>query len=229
MRDANGSASPDEEARRNLVRSNAEQAALRELVRLIAHDLNNPLQSITLILELLELEVPGEEARERVRQCSKGAALMRHLVRDLAAVARPIRPDEVPTVEATLDQTLGVLRRRLDRHGIELSRDTAAFADRRLASTDEASALRWTLLSALLGTIETAAHAEVERHRLRVTAHGDELRLALEATSDEGPSTASQPATAVWQRVVDACAGSRVSVSADAHGITITLPAQAAG
>jgi signal transduction histidine kinase len=222
--DANGSETSDAQMGRDLARSRAEQESLRELVRLIAHDLNNPLQSITLILELLELDLQGTDSLERVHQCAEGAALMRLLVRNLGEIAREVQEDDLPSVKDTVDSALGVLRRRLDRNGIELARDTEGLAGRRLASAADASALRWTLVAALLAAIDAAANGPASRHRLSVEACPAGLRLAIVAAD---PEPARDPAgldPERQRRLVDACAGSSLSVSVEGAAITVALP-----
>ncbi|MHC4830273.1 MAG: histidine kinase dimerization/phospho-acceptor domain-containing protein, partial [Planctomycetota bacterium] len=70
-------------------RAQADLAALRGLLAVMAHDLSNPLQSLTVLLELsLEDLATTHPAHAKLDQCLDAAQRMRGMVRDLSGFAR---------------------------------------------------------------------------------------------------------------------------------------------
>jgi signal transduction histidine kinase len=213
----------DESAEDALVvaeRQAAELSALRELIRLVAHDLNNPLQSMTLLLELLELELSDEALIERVGQCIEGVRSMRSLVRDLSDFARG-GATHPTTVGDVLDRVLRVASRRLARHHIEVDRATASLDARALADLGEIAAVRAALLNAVLGAVHVAADVRADAYALSVRAQGDALVLLLRRPAE--PTDALGFGEDHTLRVMRACAGTRLCPSIDAGALRLAF------
>lgn len=94
---------------------------LRELIALMVHDLSNPLQSLSMLLELAQDDVqPNTEAHERLVEASRAAVAMRSLVRGLGDFNRSSRVGDQVAAARLVSSTLKVLDRRFSRQGIEL-------------------------------------------------------------------------------------------------------------
>ena len=110
---------------RELERSNAE---LEQFAHVVAHDLQEPLRSVTGYLKLLErrhAEALAPEAPEFVHFAVDGAQRMRQLILDLLEYARVGQATEpAPTpLDAALDRVLRSLRAAIEESGAEVTRD----------------------------------------------------------------------------------------------------------
>lgn len=104
----------------------AARDTLLRLLGIVTHDLNNPLQSLIVLLELSVDDAPiGSEARVRAEQCQLAADRLRGLTAALSAVLRG-RPEDAPQVWARAQALFGS---RLDRSGVTTQCDLTALAE----------------------------------------------------------------------------------------------------
>ena len=211
-------------------RLGAELEALRDLVSVLAHDLSNPLQSLTVLLELALEEVPrNDPAHGKLEQSLDAAQRMRHLVRDLSGFARSAaRRSTSPTVGTSVDRCVGVFRRRFERQQIELSVDLGEAKGRELAGTVDTRALQSALMNALLGFVATAGSSGYAEHRLEIVADGDVLDLRLEGRGDDGWQPLGLPETH-RDRVHDSAVGSAVHAVVEPARVVIRVDRGADG
>lgn len=122
-----------------------------------------------------------------------------------------------------LERTLGVTRRRLERHRVVVDVQIEALRERRLVSATDAFALRSALLNAILGVIAAASRSEAKRHELLLHAEPD--ALFIELTPAAGADASSGPIGADYlARVIDACAGSSLTASTRGASLRIEIP-----
>lgn len=89
-----------------------------EVLGILCHDLNNPLQSLVVLLELGVDEAPeGTDTRARAEQCQAAAERIRVLTAALTGLLREL-PEDGPRVWSRVE---ALLRRRFERSSIALS------------------------------------------------------------------------------------------------------------
>lgn len=160
---------------------------LRELIALMVHDLSNPLQSLSMLLELAQDDVdPSSEAHERLVEASRAAVAMRTLVRGLGDFNRSARAgDEVPAARL-VSSTLGVLQRRFSRQGIELI-DQPRDLDEH---TQVDAQFQLLFLTLLLSALAADADPNKARSLTVSTPSPTSLQIAFKATDPNGVSEA---------------------------------------
>lgn len=218
-----GAASASEAEVRRL---QAELTALRELIGIAAHDLSNPLQSLTVLTELAAEEVPtSHEAHEKLTQSLEAAQRMRHMVRDLSEYARANskRLGE-NTIVSTLQRCLSVFERRFERQCIALEVDvTKAFDEKLDAST--ARALRSAAMNTLLGVVGRATGSSYSEHLLTARVEGNTLRFDYWGTDGGGSQEPLALEAGHTERIRDAVAGTRLAFESAGGRVQLSLDA----
>lgn len=183
--------------------ASAQRDALLELMSVLAHDLNNPLQTLLVLSELALDESPaGSEPHDRARQCLAAADRLKVLTQAMGASLRG-RPQDIQQVWARVQTMLG---RRLERYGVMVSTQLAA-----LGTTPFGGDAEWAVLMAVLAVITTASTSPVRRHELTIVGElvGDDARLelglaAIDVDGVRRPLAFSDPAIARLRDVVPA-------------------------
>lgn len=194
----------------------AEAEALRELLGVAAHDLSNPLQSLSVLLELAldELE-PSSPIADKLESSLTAAEQLRGLIRGLAEFSRG-EPGAMSrrTVGRVINACLGVCERRFERQRIALHRDTDAVEG--LAPADPR--LKGALLNLLLGCIQAAGRSGMSQHALSITAGGSNAagRLFVTLHGEAGEPLALDDRYVV--RAELACAGNSVGLHLERPG-----------
>ncbi|HWB79253.1 MAG TPA: histidine kinase dimerization/phospho-acceptor domain-containing protein [Nannocystaceae bacterium] len=160
----------------------AQRDALLELMSVLAHDLNNPLQTLLVLSELALDESPaGSEAHDRAKQCLAAADRLKVLTQAMGASLRG-RPQDIQQVWGRVQTMLG---RRLERYGVTVSTQLAA-----LGTTPFGGDAEWAVLMAVLAVIATASTSSVRRHELAIVGalvgEHAQLELGLTAIDAEG-------------------------------------------
>lgn len=162
--------------------ASAQRDALLELVSVLAHDLNNPLQTLLVLSELALDESPaGSEAHDRAKQCLAAADRLKVLTQAMGASLRG-RPQDIQQVWTRVQTMLG---RRLERYGVVVTTQLAA-----LGSTPFGGEAEWAVLLAVLAVIATAAASTERRHELAIVGSLDgehaQLELGMAAVDAQG-------------------------------------------
>lgn len=164
-------------------RAQAQRDALSELIAIATHDINNPLQSLVVLLELsIDDVMPGSDAQGRLQQCLVAADRIRVLSSALGGLVRA-RPQDGPGVWARVN---GLLARRFERFAVTVAADFSA-----LAKQVFPPALEFSLLSACLVVIATATSDSFPR-RLEIEAAADPPRASLRLR--DAPASGWEPA-----------------------------------
>ncbi|MBC8071891.1 MAG: hypothetical protein IAG13_26425, partial [Deltaproteobacteria bacterium] len=108
------------------MRAAGQRDVLLELLSVLAHDLNNPLQTLLVLSELALDESPaGTEPHDRALQCLAAADRLKVLTQAMGATlrGRPLDAAQLWT------RTAVMLGRRLERYGVTVVLDLAALAE----------------------------------------------------------------------------------------------------
>jgi hypothetical protein len=138
-----------------------ERDALRELVALVTHDLSNPVQSLTVLCELMcEEMAPHSEPYRRAQQCLQATSRMRDLIRDLAWVTQL---DGSHTLNTRLERAIRLLGRALERRQLAVDCSLGDVGNAVAPAGFEFVAL--ALLHAIIGDIQPGQTRGVLRVR----------------------------------------------------------------
>ncbi|TPV92502.1 MAG: HAMP domain-containing histidine kinase [Myxococcales bacterium FL481] len=148
----------------------SELAALRGVAGVFAHDLSNPLQSLTVLLELSADEATvGASDAGRIGQSLDAAKSMHTLVHDFVRLMRPHHHAAVETeFVAVLDRCLRMFRRRFDRQNIVVHRALTALETAPPAPPEFA----WAFLNLVLGIVNACMTPGYSAFQLDIAAHG---------------------------------------------------------
>jgi signal transduction histidine kinase len=95
---------------------------LGRLLALISHELSNPLQSLTMLVELALVEADEpERLQHRLGQGLQAANELRQVVRDLTDYASGSLTEGPQTCAQIVGRALALVRRRLNRHDVRVS------------------------------------------------------------------------------------------------------------
>ena len=141
---------------------------LGRFLLLVSHELSNPLQSLTMLVELAH-EESGQLSvlHDRLAQGLQAAEEMRLVIRDLGEFASFSLSSEYATCSQVVLRALGPLRRRFSRHLISVKQDFSALDEVRCHSDIDAL----VVLHALLNVLSKAAAGSYARYELQLVAH----------------------------------------------------------
>ena len=201
----------------------AEASTLRELLAVSAHDLSNPLQSMTVLTELAADELgEAHPVALKLNQALEAAGEMREMVRHLAKFARSGSTKR--STAQVVDNVLQVLRRRFERQRVHLDHDLGSAATAEVP----ASPLPVTLLAVGLGVVRVAAESRDRGLTLPLTlrlrgARREELvELAFDLTDAKGTHAPLSPHDVARVR---ACLGPAGRIETTEGGWTLTVGA----
>jgi signal transduction histidine kinase len=193
------STDPPEGPARNdeALRASGQRDALLELLAVLSHDLNNPLQTLLVLSELGLDEAPaGSEAHDRAIQCLAAADRLKVLTQAMGGVLRG-RPQDAAQLWS---RTAVMLGRRLDRYGVAVTLELDVLTGFALAVEAE-----WAMLAGALAVIATAATSARRRHALGIVGvleHGEaSVLLTLAGIETDGSTTALPLAPSALDRL----------------------------
>lgn len=197
------------------MRASGQRDVLLELLSVLAHDLNNPLQTLLVLSELaLDEHAPGTEPHDRALQCLAAADRLKVLTQAMGATLRG-RPLDASALWA---RTAVMLGRRLERYGVAATLELAALDGIGLGAEAE-----WALLSGALAVIATAAASNRRRHELVLVGmheHGvASVDVSITAVETDGNRTPLPFVPTALERLLHIVPGS----SADTSGAHVRL------
>ncbi len=132
----------------------AEMAALRGVAGIFAHDCSNPLQSLTVLLELT-LDDSGLSTgnRTRIGQSLEAAKTMHHLMHDFTRLMRSPRHGVTKaTFLEVVQRCLDLFTRRLDRQNVRSARNVGVLQGMPAPPRE----FEWAFVNVLLGMVSCA-------------------------------------------------------------------------
>ncbi len=143
-----------EEAERNRALSR-----IGQLTAQVGHEIYNPLGSIKLNTDLLDMQLPPDapalnDARETVKRLKRSLEHLSTIVLDLRYLSRPRDPERKATeLNGLLDEVIELARERLQRTQIQVKR---AYATKPLCGEFDPVQLRKVFLNLLMNAIEAS-------------------------------------------------------------------------
>ncbi len=196
----------------------AQRDALLDLLGILAHDLSNPLQSLTVLCELgIDDSAPGSEEQTRFRQCLEASDRMRGLIHGFGALTR--RGGARTTLHTIVGHVETLLARRFERHRMTFATDLETHGDQFVPTDFELA-----ILALLMGVIAGAERSSQEGCRCRVETSLSEERIHVHvaASDDEGRSIELPPSHRA--RVAAAVVGTSILFSETDGRATLTFP-----
>lgn len=169
-------------------------AALGQMIAGVAHELNNPLSSISGFSELLLNAAPGDNVRDMADKINKSALRASSIVQDLLVFSRAPKLEKARmNVRRMLEETVDLVSEALHANKINVSTDVA---DDIVVSLDNAQMER-----VLLNLITNAIHA------IRDSGKGDKIvlkgykgnDLVIIEVSDNGPGIPQQVINRIFE------------------------------
>lgn len=156
-------------------------ASLGQLAAGVAHELNNPLTSIMMNVDLLSEEIgEGSPLRGDLQRVSADVGRCRRIIEDLRTFARLPRVDRAAgEVGAVVEQAVGIAAHELSRRGVRVVRDLPSDLPRVVWDADR-------IVQVLSNLLVNAAHAVEAGGGVTVRGRHENGWLSLEV-ADDGP------------------------------------------
>jgi PAS domain S-box-containing protein len=177
-------ATEEKQLQQQLIQSE-KMAAIGQLVSGVAHELNNPLASISAFAQLLLADrVISSEQRHSVDVIASEAKRAARIVHNLLTFARQHKAEKTfADVNKVIEDTLELRAYELNVRGIKLVRDLDRVAPETMVDVYQ---LQQVFLNLLTNAVQAMAEVERAQHRLvaRTRTHADTIRIEVE---DTGP------------------------------------------
>jgi PAS domain S-box-containing protein len=160
-----------EKVREELRRSRA-LSAVGQITATVAHELYNPIGAVKLNLDLLEMQISGDDdVKHTVARLKRGVEHLSTIVMDLRYLTRPREPEPKPTdLNKLLDEVVELAGDRLERSRVFVSRK---YAPRLPQGRFDPQQLRKVFLNLLINAVEASPqNSDVELQTRYVSAHG---------------------------------------------------------
>lgn len=198
----------------------AQRDALLDLLGILAHDLSNPLQSVTVLCELgVDDSTPGSEEQLRFRQCLEASDRMRGLIHGFGAIARRGRAGS--TLHSIVGHVQTLLARRFERHRMAFSAELEQHGDQFVPPDFELA-----ILSLLMAFIAGAEQGGIDGSEctLRTSQTAAELRVHVEATgASADKSTVIRLPQLHLERVAGAVSGAPIEFAVSNGRATLSF------
>ena len=204
-------------------------SALGALSAGMAHEIKNPLGSITGSIEILESAVPdGDERQEFVQILKKEIQRLSEIVSNHLDLVRPIKPERGPhDVGEIVRSVVELMRKQATQQGVELSLNVD---DGLPTLSVDGQQVRQAVLNLVINGVQ--ALPDGGRVDLSVARHGDRVRVRVE---DDGSGLDEQALRQVFEpffTTKDGGTGLGLSIAfqiADQHGGDLRVENRAEG
>ena len=205
--------------------------AVRELASGVAHEIGNPLNAISLNLQLLEREHRGDEL---IAECRRQVTRLDGIIRGFLQALRPTRPNLVPgSVADPLRNCLATLRTQFEERRIRVSLDMPAALPPVALDRDQLEQVFFNLVKNALeamrdgGSLVLELSASDEEVSVRITDDGEGMDGEQLAHLFEAYRTSKERGNGlglmISARIVRDHGGTIDAVSAKGEGTTFTV------
>jgi signal transduction histidine kinase len=160
-----------EQVREELRRSRA-LSAIGQITAKVAHELYNPIGAVKLNIDLLDMQIPGDDdVKHTVARLKRGVEHLSTIVMDLRYLTRPRDPERKPTdLNRLLDEVIELAGERLERSRVYITRK---YAPRLPQGQFDPQQLRKVFLNLLINAVEASTHdSDVELTTRYVSGNG---------------------------------------------------------
>ena len=201
-------------------------SAIGELVAGVAHEINNPLQTVVGSVELMLEDAPSPSIRRDLETVRREAGRAAQIVRNLLAFVRRGTPNRAPVdLNEIIREAVSLREFQLQQKGIGLSLDLSDGPVRVLGNREE---LQQIVMNLLLNAEQAVGDAGLGLLTIRTRSAG---RLQSVEISDNGPGVSEELHGRIFEpffttKVVGEGTGLGLSIShgiASAHGGTLEL------
>jgi two-component system sensor histidine kinase PilS (NtrC family) len=173
-------------------------ALMGQMVAGIAHEIRNPLASISGSIQVLQDEFKAGEGGERLLKIvSREIAKLDSLLRDILTFARPVQASEVRSSLSEILQDTMTLLKKNKSFSSEISwhLDLEPGLELRLAK-GELSQVLWNLLTNALQSVSEAGNITIRARRHRFGDHADGVELIIQ---DDGPGIPAENLSRIFE------------------------------
>ncbi len=160
------------EREREKMRRDRALIAVGQIAATVAHELYNPIGAVKLNLDLLEMQVRGEDdVRHTVARLKRGVEHLSTIAMDLRYLTRPRDPERKPTdLNKLLDEVVELAGDRLERSRVYITRNYATWLPQGQFDPQQ---LRKVFLNLLINAVEASPqNSDVELHTQYVSGNG---------------------------------------------------------
>ncbi len=147
-------------------------SAVGQITFKVAHELYNPIGAVKLNLDLLEMQISGDDdVKQTVARLKRGVEHLSTIVMDLRYLTRPRDPERKPTdLNKLLDEVVELAGDRLERSRVYISRK---YTSRLPEGQFDPQQLRKVFLNLLINAVEASPqNSDVELHTRYVSGNG---------------------------------------------------------
>jgi signal transduction histidine kinase/ActR/RegA family two-component response regulator len=155
-------------------------ASVGRLAAGAAHEINNPLTTITAHAHLLLRSVEGEKPQKSLATIKEQAARISKIISDLMGVARPAKPQLGPTdVKTVVESTLGTLEHRFRVAGLDIRTSLPANLPRVVADSRQ---LEQVFLNLALNAVQAMSRGGTLSVNASLVPGGDQIKISFQDT-----------------------------------------------
>jgi signal transduction histidine kinase len=162
----------DEQVREEL-RLSRSLSAVGQITATVAHELYNPIGAVKLNIDLLEMQVSGDEdVKHTIARLKRGVEHLSTIVMELRYLTRPRDPERKPTdLNKLLDEVVELAGDRLERSRVFVERKYSSWLPHGQFDPQQ---LRKVFLNLLINAVEASPqNSDVELHTHYISGNGE--------------------------------------------------------
>jgi signal transduction histidine kinase len=165
------------EKQREELRKSRTLSTLGQVTAQVAHELYNPIGAVKLNIELLEMQLGGnDDVKHTLARLKRGAEHLSTIAQDLRYLTKPRDPERKPTdLNKLLDEVVELVSDRLERTRIRVIRN---YSRELLEGEYDSQQLRKVFLNLLINAVEASPQSGEVELRTSLIANGRSISTA---------------------------------------------------